>query len=426
MPKMTTSVVVVSFLVLCSQFLLEVRADGSCPIGMYDNNGNCFPCDNGQYGPSSGLQNCFDCSRGKYTPNNGTGFSACLNCQLGRVANDTGASSCLDCPVGTFQNSVGSSRCLMCSAGSFQNLSGSSTCLDCPASYVSPAGSSGCKYCDYLLAVWKDTSKSVSSCSTCGLGNILNISDPADLSCFACSPGFYSSVQTRTSCDECAAGSYQTNSGYSSCTPCEQGKFSSIQGRSSNCQECEGGTTITIGSLDQSFCVICDEGYFGSPPRNPCTKCPISPGISCPRGTPTPIVAPGYWRINQISVLQCSPPAACESTGANNFTTCAVQYTGNNCGMCNSQYYRLGLDCKKCPAAWVQTLTILAFVVVFVTILARLMLGEGKFSPDVRVAIQAMQIMSLYTTISPNWPPYVKSLINALSFSVRTVFEDCD
>jgi hypothetical protein len=51
-----------------------------------------------------------------------------------------------------------------------------------------------------------------------------------------------------------------------------------------------------------------------------------------------------------------------------------------------------------------------------------LMLMDGKMSDDVRIAIQAMQLISLYGTISPNWPPYIQSMINLFSFSVSLLY----
>jgi hypothetical protein len=127
----------------------------------------------------------------------------------------------------------------------------------------------------------------------------------------------------------------------------------------------------------------------------------------------------GFWRIDAVTILACSPTAACAYTGTDVRTTCASGYTGNNCGTCNANFYRLGLDCKECPPQWAQVLTILALALVFGLIIARLLLSDGKLSADVRIAIQAMQIISLYGTISPNWPPYVKSMINVLSLTVR-------
>jgi hypothetical protein len=145
--------------------------------------------------------------------------------------------------------------------------------------------------------------------------------------------------------------------------------------------------------------------------------------MHCPVNSSYPFVDPGYWRIDAVTILECSPPAACQYTGNNNFTECSAGYTGQNCGNCNPEFYRLGLDCKACPSKWVRALTIIAFVAVFGMIIVRLLLSDGKMSADVRIAIQAMQLISLYNTISPNWPPYVKSLIDALSFSVSPRLE---
>jgi hypothetical protein len=381
---------------------------------------------------------------------------------------------CLDCAVGMFTAVLGSSICSNCPNGKIQNSVGQSFCIDCDSFSVSSVGLSTCNWCDYQIGFWKNSSKSLSSCSSCGPARFLDISNSSNLTCVGCSSGLYNSFGVRTTCDacqpgnysdfaktecsrcspgsfsvfpqssnctlcaagtystnmnstgclECSPGSYQSQLGSSFCLSCPRGYFATYSG-STLCQQCEGGTTEKSGSLDQTYCVICNEGYYGSPPRNPCTKCPKSSGMSCPQGVPIPYVNSGYWRIDAATILECSPTVACESTGTNNITSCAHQYTGTNCGACNDRFYRLGLDCKKCPAVWTQTLTILAFLIVLSAICARLMLSDGKLPPDVRVAIQAMQLMSLYNTITPKWPPYVKTLINALSFTVsRPQYQD--
>jgi hypothetical protein len=172
------------------------------------------------------------------------------------------------------------------------------------------------------------------------------------------------------------------------------------------------------GSFDPSFCFICDEGYYGSPPNHPCTKCPVSPGIHCPPQSSYPFVYPGFWRIDVVTIFPCNPAAACESTGTNNYTVCSPGYTGQNCGLCDNSYRRLSLDCKPCPAKWLQVIQILLFCALLLFILVRIYVSQGGISADTKITIQSLQILALYSGISPNWPPYLLSLFNALSLTV--------
>jgi hypothetical protein len=215
-------------------------------------------------------------------------------------------------------------------------------------------------------------------------------------------------------------GQYQALGESSTCFKCPRGKFSPQQGQTF-CQECDGGTTEFEGSTGKSDCVICNEGYFGSPPDKSCTPCPVSKNIHCPEKTSYPYVDPGFWRIDAITILECSPTSACAFTGMGNNTKCSVAYTGQNCGNCNYGYYRLGLECKSCPNVLVRVLTFLGFFVLFIIILIRLLRFQGSISPDAKIAMQSMQIMALYSSISSKWPPYLKAILNSFSLTVRTV-----
>jgi hypothetical protein len=389
-----------------------------CASGKYSTAGSteCTFCSVGRYNDQNTQANCARCQPGSFT--NSTGMTVCSSCSPGLYSAVVNASECSECTTGTFAEAPGSSACKSCVTSTFQNLTGQSFCYDCDVVFeVSPSGSSSCTYCNYTQGLLRNSNKSVSQCSNCGAGDILEIFNPLNLSCIHCPPGFYSQNTSSTVCNKCHPGTYQPNVASSTCFSCPKGTYSSFFS-STSCQKCVGGTTEGVGSLDESYCVICEEGYFGSPPNNPCAKCPLTFGISCPAGSYSPNVASGYWRISLTSILKCSPPAACQFTGVQNMTTCSKEYKGTNCGECNFDHYRLGLECKKCPAVWVQVLTIFAFILIFLAISFRLTFANGKLSPDVRIAIQSIQIISLYTAITPNWPPYIKSLINVFSLTV--------
>jgi hypothetical protein len=98
------------------------------------------------------------------------------------------------------------------------------------------------------------------------------------------------------------------------CTDCPKGTFNSETGQS-ECSNCTVSTTQFQGSLSESDCSICTEGYFGSPPTIHCLSCPTFEGMDCDNAGFIPNVHAGYFRTSNTTVVACAPSEACLRTG---------------------------------------------------------------------------------------------------------------
>jgi hypothetical protein len=224
-----------------------------------------------------------------------------------------------------------------------------------------------------------------------------------------------------TSCVDCVAGKYQNNPSLSICQSCPIGFYSPALNATSLslCLKCEGGTTNVVGATDQSFC-FCSPGYYGSPPSGiPCKSC-SKRGIMCPFENMTlPMVREGYYRLNSDSARICLPKSSCETTYLNVNTSCSVGYTGIGCSNCVDGYYRQELDCVYCPPVGYRILSVILLTGVLIFVLSRLTSSNGRLSVELRIAIQSIQIVALYSRFLSNWPPFLLQFFSFLSFAVR-------
>jgi hypothetical protein len=304
---------------------------------------------------------------------------------------------CIACGPGYFKPTTSIfEACQLCPSGSFSEKSNSSSCQNCPLGTSSLDGAS--------------------SCSLCSPGKY---SSNVSSSCQICSPGYNSLTFGSSSCNSCPMGRYWTNS-EDPCVVCPIGTYAEVAG-STNCTECQLSTTLTSGSVSNKDCSICFEGLYGKPPQK-CLQCIDSPGVQCDVGSEVPFVQPGYFRagskIDLVNVIySCYPSSACQSTGFNLETSCSSGYVGFVCGECDKDFYRAGSICKKCPSLLTTLGVLSAAVILVLFILVRLVISRVKIPTDVRISLQAMQILALFSTVTVKWPPSVLSVFGFLSFS---------
>jgi hypothetical protein len=349
-----------------------------------DGSSTCTSCTMGKYAPSIALTICTNCTAGLYTST--LGNSVCSSCSLGTFMPYFGATACPSCPSGFFTNNTGSSSCLACAFGTYSTKSGLSYCSLCSAgSFGAYIGNTTCETCPYPQVT---RTEAQSTCSDCGLGE--SYSNPA--SCSKCQVGFYANQTALTSCFAC---------------------FES--------------TTRRTGSVSSDDCSICNQGFYGQPP-SPCKRCAQIAAISCPAGSVYPSIDEGFFRAgtdgDDVNVaLSCFPSQACLRSGEVLNTPCATGYTGYLCGSCAEKFYRLDLSCKACPSDAVKWFTIILFVVVLLAIIGRVTIQKNQMPPDVRVTLQATQMISLFPSISNKWPKEVLVIMKIYSATVRSSFK---
>lgn len=207
-------------------------------------------------------------------------------------------------------------------------------------------------------------------------------------------------------CSYCPFGTYSERSGQSYCSACYL-----------------HSTSISQGSNSPSLCV-CSAQYYGAPPNRTCTICPVQVGLSCPVNSTIPFVSAGYYRAGVIGsggeadVSQCIPPSACMETNYSETTPCATGYTGVRCGTCDTSYYSSDSTCKSCPADIAKFGTISAAAVGLLLILYRVSSSGSQLPPDIRITLQAVQMIALYPNVSTKWPEPIVRMFNLLSITV--------
>jgi hypothetical protein len=80
------------------------------------------------------------------------------------------------------------------------------------------------------------------------------------------------------------------------------------------------------------------------------------------------------------------------------------------------------LECKPCPANWSKSLIIVCFVILVVFFLVRFVQSKFFISRDMRIALQAIQLIGLFGSFSTKWPQALMNLFAILSFTVRRIF----
>jgi hypothetical protein len=320
------------------------------------------------------------------------------------------ASDCtarVSCGIGSFVDISNSSNpCLQCPTGRFQNISNSASCRICPqGKFTDKAGQS--------------------VCSTCPI-RTFSIQE-GQSTCFLCSPGTFGTTEGASVCQSCPIGTFQPEAGSSGCNLCKEGEYSSSIG-SVNCTKCGIGILTTgKGAISLQDCSLCDVGFYGQPPGTLCTSCPVNiAGLACPINSSLPVVSSGYYRAGSSgaevsTIYSCSPQEVCVRTGTDASTTCLEGYTGFICGQCADNYYRSN-ECKACPNSTMKWLTIISFICVACLATFRIVSSSRGIPTDIKLLLQACQIIALYPSINGKWPKSILRLFQLLSFTVRPAF----
>jgi hypothetical protein len=404
----------------------------NCPVGTYSpgSQQNCNPCPAGTFIEVRGSTACSTCFAGFFS---NSGMSSCLGCSPGFFAATTGLSSCSACSPG-FRSSIplgNSTTCSSCAIGRFTNQAASSRCNNCPGGFFSNSTQlSSCYTCE--PGRYRLDGISNPNCSSCEMGKFQVYAGKSF--CSSCLEGSYSSLNGSTSCSNCNVGEYSA-SGVSRCSSCPQGRFNSISGSACSdcpsgkysdqqgqtaCQACPGVTTTQFsGAADSSACV-CPDGYYGDTYIGiPCKPCVFTGSrITCPVGTILPVIGNGYFR-NQEDLgkaVMCWPSSACPVTGQNVITVCSTGYTGYACSSCVfPTHFRSGLDCKNCPLLVFRVLAILAVTLILLVVMYRMISSPIGVIPEMKVMMNSLQIIALYSRTPVKWIGLMASLINLAS-----------
>jgi hypothetical protein len=387
----------------------------NCSLGQLLNSssGLCFNCPSGSFHNLS-IGNCSLCSGGFFSL---SGSSRCTNCLPGTYSSAFGASYCNNCPIGFFTSKSGSTACQACATGKYAATLGASVCLQCPEGSFS--NQNGGTYCQSCSPGFFSASAAI-LCSNCAVGLFAELNESS--SCSLCQSGRFSSQTARSSCIFCVEGKYQGNSGATFCASCPKGRYSPDPGLES-CIQCENSTTLSIGSISKEACSICDEGFFGSPIQS-CLPCILSNAVTCPLGCKIPLISSGYFRAGPSGreatiALKCIPQEACKYTYNLSSTLCESGYTGFLCGACDESYYRLDVNCKSCPSVYVKWATVSVFILVLLFVMLRVVHKSSSLTADVRITVQAIQLISLFPSITTKWPKQVLVLMQIYSVMVN-------
>lgn len=109
-----------------------------CPMGTFSGSlsQSCMNCSAGYFNARMSRPFCDACNPGTYAPS--SGFTECLDCQVGRSTNGANAStSCSVCPAGTYATG-GNGVCTPAAKGYFSPIAGSNAQLLCPDNVFTP------------------------------------------------------------------------------------------------------------------------------------------------------------------------------------------------------------------------------------------------------------------------------------------------
>jgi hypothetical protein len=235
------------------------------------------------------------------------------------------------------------------------------------------------------------------------------------------------------SCRGCPAGLYR--SGPRDCTVCSAGTYSSM-GTDAQCERCpQHATTLNPAATGRDAC-RCETGYYGNASLpvtvggedQVCKPCPR--GGFCPGGTLLPHVAGGFFRSphNELLFRACLPASSC--LGGVTQTECDVDYSGENCGLCDAGAYRSAGACTTCPGVHggVVSFVIGAAMVAIVSFFVLSSFGRSQEGRRRRalagLVVGALQDLALLPSYLPGtWPSglsplFVVSGVFNLSFDV--------
>jgi hypothetical protein len=219
-------------------------------------------------------------------------------------------------------------------------------------------------------------------------------------SCEACPSGSFQSKHMQTMCDDCGFGSvnlFGPSASNATCLMCPSGKYSDSKA-STECLDCELGSWSSI---------------LGATSKASCSKCPLIQGVSCPKGSPVPLVSGGLFRTLESpdNITICFPAEACLYSGYGN-TSCSIGYEGIGCSLCIAEYFRSFGKCVKCLHKGLRWGIIVATSVGLILFMLKLTQKNQSVPIPLKMLLFWIQFLSLYPALSTSWPPLLSSLLN--------------
>lgn len=257
----------------------------ACSAGRYSGIGTeCFGCDAGMYGTTTGQSGCKNCPQGKYQSTGAQ--TACLHCPSGKHSNSTLANvACLgnSCAAGKFHEfgQTQAHECKNCTAGQYQGNTGQQVCFGNPC----PIGTFG--------HVGQATLK---ACTGCPGGQFTESTGQTGCKGTDCAAGRYDHPDPNTPhvdpCHDCPSGKYQSATSASNCTgaaPCVPGKYGNVGATNvlqTTCKVCPAGKHTTLSGQGACLGSSCAAGRFNALPSGTVLRSTsdLATCLQCPNG----------------------------------------------------------------------------------------------------------------------------------------------
>jgi hypothetical protein len=302
------------------------------------------------------------------------------------------STTCYSCPPGK-SSTMGAHKCYPCLPGQFTSLSASTQCQNCSLGRYSPVyGSTGCNICPNGTYTTQVGVTAMSACRN-------NIS----------TPGYFVMNETTQACPR---GTYSSLIAQSSCLKCSIGRFGDTEA-SSNCNACPYGT---YGNVEGA---------------SVCKTCLQDTRLLCPEWSSIPLVGAGYFRSIEFgltNISDCTPPEACLEAG-NGSTPCAQGYQGYLCNECSLEWFRSGLSCVKCISPALRKFLLVALSIIVLIAVSRVNNATQSFPMAIKISLSWFQFMSLYPTLTSNWPStlsWVFSFGSIFNFDIGYIGASCE
>ena len=393
----------------------------------------------------------------------------CLSCQPGYSQPESGATSCSPCSPGKYSALRSSAQCEFCPINTIQTKLNATTCFKCSPGTHTDGG----------------TGKS--TCAECGAGTYCagECGETKGSSCLSCERGqFRTKKMSLARCEKCTKNQGANSIGATLCSPCSKGTFyldgvcescpigyfSGFES-SPSCQPCRFAETIGADNCVQTWVVAddcndltCLDDSNEDKKQWSCIKCPK--GGDCVGPVVRRILLPlsGWWSIpwSNIPLFAKCPYADCLSgkevlmslnnvsngamntTNATNssilpvgsnetslvvpFNGCRKGSTGVCCGVCETNFARMGIGCSFCSTEMVLIRACSAFGCVMVLVILlmwcrkKLVAAGKKYRKATASIIRILSIMvsfnqistSLPSVINIDWPPFYVSFLSNL------------
>uniref|UniRef100_A0A915IUL4 Sushi, von Willebrand factor type A, EGF and pentraxin domain-containing protein 1 n=1 Tax=Romanomermis culicivorax TaxID=13658 RepID=A0A915IUL4_ROMCU len=245
-------------------------------------------------------------------------FDDSYTCPVGEVAV---GDECVACTPGSYFDS-NSNKCQLCPIGQYQSQPGQLSCSPCSPGYTTAGpGAIGLIECKPSCAAGRFFNLKTGKCEDCDYGFFQP--NPGSFECLPCGLGKTTVTQTSTlveDCkDECPDGQQLTQAGQ--CRPCDKGTYKAAVSQKT-CVACPAGfTTEKEGSVARDQCVIpmCHPGQFLITSAKQCQSCPKGTYQDEPLQTACKPCAPDHTTANigSLKSTECYSTNQCETNEHN-------------------------------------------------------------------------------------------------------------